>query len=205
MGKTIGQLGELIQRLVENGVINSNTNLTSQDYTDLVFSARDYILYQRKVGNLTLTNSQVVQVPKEYDIKNGKAILEENFNIQGIDGAVLIDLSGYEMEDMIMPLSPSASHLISNSIFTYYLPNQSFIEFKNLPKNAKKIKLFTIAGSSEDDIVSEDIAFLIIQQVMKIGQLSEASKLDSSADGNNNEDAIKNQIRQLINQPEAIA
>lgn len=204
MGKTVRQLGELIQILVENGVINSNTNLTSDDYVHLVFSARDYLLYQRKLNNLTLTNSQVVQVPKDYAIKDNKIVFEDNFNVQGIDGGVLLDAGGHEMDDMIMPLSHSSSTLVSNSIFSYYLINQDFITFKNLPSNAKKMRLFTIAGSSEDDIVSEDMAFMIIQQVMKLGQMSETAKIDTSQDGNNQDDALRAQVRQLINTPNQV-
>lgn len=204
MGKSVEQLGELIQRLVENGVIRSDSNLTIDDYTDLVMSARDYLLYQRKVNNMELVNGQVVSVPKDYKIVSGKVTLEEGFCVQGIDGAVLLDGGDNEMCDLITPIAPSASALICDSIFTYYMPNTDYITFKNLPRNAKKIRLFTIAGSSKDDVVSEDIAFMIIQQVFKLGQASDAQKVDTSSDGNNLSDEMKNQIRQLINQPNQI-
>lgn len=203
MGKTVRQLGELIQILVENGVINSNTNLTSDDYVHLVFSARDYLLYQRKINNLTLTNSQVVQVPKAIKIINGRATFEENFNVQGIDGAVLLDKGGHKMNEAIYPLSQSAEQLVDN-IFPYYLLSQSYTEFKNLPHGADKIQFYTVAGSSEDDIISEDMAFMIIQQVMKLGQMSETAKVDTSHDGNNQDDALRAQVRQLINTPNTV-
>lgn len=205
MGKTVAQLGELIQRLVENGIIRSDTNLNVDDYSDLVLAARDYLLYQRKVNNLGLVNSQVVSKPKDYPIKDGKVIWESGFCIQGIDGAILLNAGGEEMCDLINPISPSSSALICDSIFSYYIPNTEYCSFKNLPRKAKQLRVFSIAGSSMDDVVSEDLAFMIIQQVFKLGQSSDAQKTDSSADGNNLTDDIKSQIRQLINQPNAIA
>lgn len=205
MGKTIAQLGELIQRLVENGVIRSDTNLNVDDYSDLVLAARDYLLYQRKVNNLNLVNGQVVSKPKDYPIKDGKVMWEDGFCVQGIDGAVLLDAGGNEMPDLINPISPSTSALIYDSIFSYYIPNTEYCSFKNLPRKAKKLRVFSVAGSSVDDVVSEDLAFMIIQQVFKLGQASDAKKTDSSADGNNWTDDMKAQVRQLINQPNAIA
>ncbi len=205
MGKTIAQLGELIQRLVENGVIRSDTNLNVDDYSDLVLAARDYLLYQRKVNNMDLVNGQVVSAPKDYPIKDGKVTWEKGFCVQGIDGAILLNSGGEEMCDLINPIAPSASALICDSIFSYYIPNTEYCTFKNLPRKAKKLRIFTIAGSSVDDVVSEDLAFMIIQQVFKLGQASDAQKTDSSADGNNLTDDMKAQIRQLINQPNAIA
>lgn len=205
MGKTVEQLGELIQRLVENGVIRSDTKLDRDDYTHLVFSARDYLLYQRKVNNLTLTNSQVVAEPKDYKIDNGKAYWEEGFCIQGIDSAVLLNSGDEEMDDLLLPMAASGKRLVADSIFSYYLINTKYAEFINLPRNSKKIRVYSIAGSSPDDVVSEDIAFMIIQQVMKLGQMSDTAKTDTSADGNNFSDDMKNQIRQLINQPNTIS
>lgn len=205
MGKTVEQLGELIQRLVENGVVRSDTKLDIDDYTHLVFSARDYLLYQRKIGGMTVTNSQVMSAPKIYAIKNSKVELEEGFCVQGIDGAILLDASEGEIDELLVPASPSKKLLLSKTLFTYYLPNTDYIEFVNLPKNARKLKLFTIAGSSAQDVVSEDIAFMIIQQVMKLGQMSEQVRTDTSADGNNFDDYLKNQIRQFMNAPNNIA
>lgn len=199
MGKSVEQLGELIQRLVENGIIVGDPNLTVDDYTHLVFSARDYLLYQRKATGMELTNSHVMNEPKDYKILAGKVVLEKGFCVQGIDGVVLLDAGENELPDLIMPMSPSGISLIANSIFCYYLPNTTYISFKNIPSGAKKLRIYTIAGSSPDDIVSEDLAWMIIQQIFKLGQLAKATKADTSADGNNTDDGLKEQIRQLMN------
>jgi len=205
MSKTVAQLGWLIQRLVEGGVIRTDTKLDEEDYTDLVFAARDYLLYQRKISGFNLINGQTISPPKDYIIDVDKKVeLEKGFSVQGIDGAVLIDGSGNEMSDLLMPMSPSSSALISDSIFTYYLPNTKYITFKNLPTNAKKLRVFRIAGSSPDDIVSDDITFMIIQQIFKLGMDSEKGVADTSADGNTLNDYQKSQVRQMLNQPNEI-
>lgn len=75
------------------------------------------------------------------------------------------------------------------------------IEFKNLPFNAKWVRIYNIAGADLNDTVSNDVMWLIIQQAMKLGQLSEEKRKDTSADGAGQDDAIQTQIRLQDNQP----
>jgi len=146
---------------------------------------------------------EVTNVEHILPIKNKRVIFPKGYNPQGISGAELLDSSEYPIDD-IFPIPKNASPLINNSVFTYYKIGQKDIEFKNLPNGAKFLKVWNVCGTSEDDEVSNAVAWLIFQQIMKIGQSSEQIMKDTSADGSGMTDLQRNQIKQLINTPNAI-
>lgn len=89
-------------------------------------------------------------------------------------------------------------------MFTYYMPLAGSIEFKNLPFNAKKVRLYSVAGADINDNVSNDIMYLILKEVMKLGQMSEEKRKDTSADGNTTDDILQAQIRTQTNVPDQV-
>jgi len=154
---TIIQGAELIQQLVKNGVIRGKDTLTREVYVYLVTTARDYILFQKKQGgDILTTNASVVTQPKEYQIQNNTVILPKGYNIQGITSLELLTKGGNYLDHSIFPLYAGAKNIVDN-MFTYYIPLAGSIEFKNLPFNAGKVRIYSVAGSDINDNVSNDI------------------------------------------------
>lgn len=201
---TIIQGAELIQTLVKNGVIRGKDTLSREAYVHLVIVARDYILFQKKQGgDILTTNASVVSQPKEYPIQNNAVILPKGYNIQGITALELLTKGGNYLEHSIFPLYAGAKNIVDN-MFTYYMPLAGSIEFKNLPFNAKKVRLYSVAGADINDNVSNDIMYLILKEVMKLGQMSEEKRKDTSADGNTTDDILQAQIRTQTNVPNQV-
>lgn len=202
---TIAQGGEFIQRLVKNGIVRGRDTLTKQDYQNLVMLACDYILFQKKgIGDLMTSNASVVNIPKVHNIQDSLVTLPKEFNVQGIVQFELLTRAQEKLDIAIFPLNASAKNM-ADQMFTWYIPLAGQIEFLNLPFNAKKVRIYAIAGSDINDNITNDIMYLIIDRALKIGQLSEQKRKDTSADGNTQDDGLENQIRQLINQTNAIA
>lgn len=201
---TIAQGGEFLQRLVKDGVIRGRDTLKKDDYMHLVMLARDYILFQKKqAGDNFSTNSSVTSIPKVFKIQNGKVVLPQGYNVQGIKTFELLSSGEDYLEYSLFPLDAGAKNMVDN-IFIYYIPLAGQVEFKNLPFNAKKVRIYSIAGSDINDTVSNDIMFLILKEVIKIGQLAEQSRKDTSADGNTTDDILQAQIRTQTNVPNQI-
>lgn len=198
---TIAQGGEFIQRLVKNGFVRGRQTLTKQDYMNFVILARDYFLFQKKQGGYSFsTNSSVTSIPKIYKIQNGQVILPQGYNVQGIKTFELLSASEQRLGHSIFPLDAGARNLVDD-IFTYYVPMAGLIEFKNLPFNAKKVRIYSLAGADINDTVSNDLMFLIVKEVFKIAGLSEQVRKDTSADGGGTDDMIKAQIEAQTNVP----
>lgn len=203
---TIGAIAELIQQLVKNGVVRGRDTLDIAYYESLVITARDYLLFSNtrdKVAEM-FTRFKVSAPPQDYEIKGGVVELEEGFNIQGINGVAGLSKSKEVVCKLMMPISSGEQYLVCDTMFTYYIPTQSQITFVNLPQKAKYLRVHSIAGSRLTDEVSNDLAFVIIQQVFKLGQMSEEKRKDTSADGNGFDDYLQNQIRQFSNSPNNI-
>lgn len=202
---TIGQIGELLQRFVKNGVVRGADTLSKEDYMDLAVLARDYILFElRKGGSLNGHDTQVSTDPKFYPIKNKFVALPYAFAIQGIKGIFLANVDKEEIDDMVLMVDAGEKMSISDQIFTYAFVTQNSITLKNIPDSAKYVKLYNIAGSDPEDDLPSDIAFMIFKECMKLGQLSEEKRKDTSADRNNFDDYLQNQIKQFINAPNKI-
>lgn len=202
---TIFQIGELLQNFVKNGVVRGRDTLSREDYMDLVIIARDHILFGlTKGGQLVNSDIQISAQERDLPIDNGAVALPSKFNIQGITGMKFLTKADEEIDDMIIPVDAGESNSIVDRLFTYALLTQNSIKFRNKPQNAKKIRLWSMAGSSPDDEVSGDVAFLIFKEVMKLGQMSEEKRKDTSADGNRFDDYLANQIRQFQNAPNNI-
>ena len=198
---TTAQIAEQLQRFVKNGIIRGRDTLDDDDYMQLTILARDYVLFELKRGNdMAYMDLEVTNVEHILPIKNQRVIFPKGYNAQGISGAELLDSSECPTDD-IFPIPKNASPLINNSLFTYYKIGQSDIEFKNLPSNAKFLKLWNVCGTDIDDEISNSVAWLIFQQIMKIGQSSEQlmKDKDTSADGSGMSDMVREQIKQLIN------
>ena len=205
---TLNQIAELIQRLVKNGVVRGRDTLEVEDYLDTAILARDYVLFEARKGNQMLyMDMGLVNTEHIFTIKNGAVSFSEvrGYNPQGISGSVeLLDNSGENMGILLLPIASSTGMLVSDSVFSYSMISQSGITFKNIPKEAKKAKVYNVCGSSPDDEVNNAIAFMILQQIMKLGQLSEAQPKHTSADGNGFNTMLQEQIRQLTNTPNQI-
>lgn len=200
---TIIQGAELIQQLVKNGVIRGRDTLTREVYVYLVKTARDYILFQKKqTPDILTTNASVVNPPKEYKIQNNMLTLPQGYNIQGITSLELLT-NGGDYLSVPFPLYAGAKNIVDN-MFTYYIPLAGYIEFKNLPYNAKKARIYSVAGSDINDNVSDDIMFLILKEVMKLAGISEEKRKDTSADGNTTDDILQAQIRTQTNVPNQV-
>jgi hypothetical protein len=203
---TIAQIGELLQRFVKNGTVRGRDTMTKQDYANLAILARDYILFAKKSGdnNMFFKIADVEAEPKDIEIKSDTVILPIGFNIQGITNVALLDKSETEMPDMVIRVSGGESVNITDKIFIYFILMQKKGTFKNRNGKGYKLRLYTIAGSDPGDQVSNDVAFIIFKECMKIGQMSEEKRKDTSADGNTFDDYLKNQIKQFINAPDNI-
>lgn len=205
---TVAGTAELVQTLVKNGVIRGRDTIDIAYYESLVIAGRDYVLFtnpKQDNGRNLFTLMKVSAAPKDYEIKDGMVTWDSGFNIQGINGVATLSKSKQVIGSLMMPLSSGEEYLVSNSFFTYYIPTQAGSTFVNLPKGSKYFRVHSIAGSHLDDEISNDLAFIIIQQVMKLGQMSEEKRKDTSADGNGYDDYLLNQIRQLINAPNNIS
>jgi hypothetical protein len=201
---TVIQGAELIQTLVKNGVIRGKDTLSRQAYVQLAIVARDYIIFQKKQGgDILTTNASVVSQPSEYVIQNNQVILPQGYNVQGITALELLTKGGGYLEHSVFPLYAGAKNIVDN-MFTYYIPLAGSIEFKNLPFNAKRIKLYSVAGSDLNDNISNDIMYLILKEVMSLGQMSEEKRKDTSADGNTTDDILQAQIRTQTNVPNQV-
>lgn len=202
---TLYQIAELIQRLVKNGVVRGRDTLEVEDYLDTAILARDYILFEARKGNQMLyMDMGVVNTEHIFPIQYGIVALPTAYNTQGISGVQLIDNSGEDMGVLLIPSATSASLLVSDSVFSYYFISQNTIKFKNIPQEAKQLKIYNICGSSPDDEINNAIAFMILQQIMKLGQLSEAQPKHTSADGNGFNTMLQEQIRQISDKPNQI-
>lgn len=202
---TIEQIGELLQRFVKNGVVRGAETLSKEDYMDLAVLARDYILFElRKGGALNSFDTQVSTAPKFYPIANKYVELPKGFAIQGLKGIFLTNSDKEELDDMILMVDAGERMSISDDLFTYAFVTQNSITLKNLPNEAKYVKLYNIAGSAPEDDLPSDVAFMIFKECMKLGQLSEEKRKDTSADRNNFDDYLQNQIKQFINAPNKI-
>lgn len=202
---TLNQIAELIQRLVKNGVVRGRDTLEVEDYLDTAILARDYILFEARKGNQMLyMDMGVVNTEHIFPIQNGVVTFTKGYNPQGISGVELLDNSGEDMGILLLPMASSASILVSESLFSYYFISQSGIKFKGIPKEAKHLKAYNVCGASPDDEVNNAIAFMILQQIMKLGQLSEAQPKHTSADGNGFNTMLQEQIRQISDKPNHI-
>jgi len=202
---TIGQIGELLQRFVKNGVVRGADTLTKEDYMDLAVLARDYILFElRKGGSLNGYDTQVSTDPKFYPIKSKFVALPAGFAIQGLKGIFLANADKDELDDMVFLVDAGERMSISDELFTYAFITQNSITLKNIPNQAKYVKLYNIAGSDPEDDLPSDISFMIFKECMKLGQLSEEKRKDTSADRNTFDDYLQNQIKQFINAPNKI-
>lgn len=200
---TIIQGAELVQQMVKNGVIRGRDTLTREVYVYLVKTARDYILFQKKqTPDILTTNASVVNPPKDYDIQNNMVKLSEGYNIQGITSLELRTKGG-EYLSVPFPLYAGAKNIVDN-MFTYYIPLAGYIEFKNLPFNAKKARIYSVAGSDINDNISDDIMYMILKELMKLAGLSEEKRKDTSADGNTSDDMLQAAIRNQTNVPNQI-
>lgn len=198
-------IAELCQSLVRGGVIRGREAMDISYYEHLVMSARDYFIFEKKKGvNPLFLNLEVTSSITDIDIKGGVAELPENYNTQGISGAVALSKSDEVNCDMLIPISGGGQYLVCDSVFSYYIIEKNRITFKNLPKGSAKLRLHSIAGSDINSEVSNELAFLIIKEVFKLGQASNEKRPDTSADGNPNDDYIANQIRQFVNAPDKI-
>lgn len=201
---TIAQIAEQLQRLVKNGVIRGRDTLDIDDYVQLAILARDYVLFELKKGNeMAYMDLEVTNVEHILPILNQKVELPSGYNAQGISGAELLNSSHEPIGD-VFPIPKNASPIIRSTLFSYYLIGQTDISFKNKPNEAKFFKVWNLCGSSIDDEVSNSVAWLIFQQIFKIGQISETAQKDTSADGSGMSDAMREQIKQLINSPNSI-
>ena len=195
---TIGQGGEFLQRLVKNGVIRGRDTLNKKDYQHLVMLARDYILFQKSnIGELLSTNYSVVSKPKVYDIQSGFVTLPTSLNIQGVVRLQLLTKGEEVIGKTIFPLYAGSNAM--DDIFTYSQLIAGGIILLNIPYNAKKVKVYNIAGADENDTVSNDIIYLILKEAMKIGEISEQKRKDTSADGNTADDLLKAEIEKNTN------
>ncbi len=202
----IKQIAELCQKLVSGGVVRGDYPMDISYYEHLVMAARDYFSCEKKKGtNPLFLNLEVTSSSNDIDIIAGVAILPEGYNTQGVSGAATLSKSGEINCDMLIPISGGGQYLVCDSVFSYYIIEKDRITFKNLPKNSSKLRLHSIAGSHIEDEVSNDLAYLIIKEVFKLGQASNEKRPDTSSDSNPNDDYIANQIRQFINAPDKIA
>jgi hypothetical protein len=203
---TVGDIAELVQQLVKGGVVRGRDTLDIAYYENLVISARDFLLFSqtRDKNSELFSRIKVTSTPKDYEIKDGVVELEAGYNIQGLNGVAGLSKSKQVICSLMMPLSSGEEYLVCNNFFTYYIPTQSRITFVNKPNDVKYLRVHSIAGSNLDDEISNDLSFLIIQQVMKLGQMSEEKRKDDSADGNGFDDYMKGMIKSYINNPEKI-
>jgi hypothetical protein len=201
---TTAQIAEQLQRLVKNGVIRGRDTLDADDYMQLAILARDYVLFELKKGNdMAYMDLEVTNVEHILPIKNQKVEFPSGYNAQGISGAELLDSSEEPVGD-IFPIPKGASPLIRNTVFSYYQIGQTGITFRNIPNTAKFLKIYNVCGASPDDEVSNAVAWLIFQQIYKLGTQSEQIQKDTSADGSGMSDAMREQIKQMINTPNSI-
>lgn len=201
----VKQIAELCQKLVSGGVVRGDYPMDISYYEHLVMTARDYFIFEKKKGISPLfLNVEVTSSVNDIDIKGGVAMLPQGYNTQGISGAVTLSKSGEVNCDMLIPISGGGQYLVCDSVFAYYVIEKDKITFKNLPKNSSKLRLHSIAGSHVEDEVSNELAYLIVKEVFKLGQASTEKRPDTSADGNSNDEYIANQIRQFINAPDKI-
>jgi hypothetical protein len=202
---TIAQIGELLQRFVKNGVVRGQDTLEAEDYQDLAILARDYVIFEMRRGGASISSdTQVSTDPKYFEIKTKQVVLPKGYSVQGIRGMLFASSNKEEMDDAILPVDGGEKMSISDDIFTYAFITQNLITFRNLPQGAKYLVLYNIAGSSPDDDLPSDVAFLIFKECMKLGQISEEKRKDTSADRNNFDDYLQNQIKQFINAPNKI-
>lgn len=196
---TLEQIAELLDRFVKDGVIRGRETIDKRDFLDLGIIARDYILFELKKGNEALyLELQVVNTEHILPIEGGKVTFPHGYNPQGISGiAELLDNSKNPIDTLLIPMAQGSEPLVSSSVFSHYFIGQKIVTFRNIPKNAKFLKLNNICGTDPNDELNNAIAFLIFKEVMKLGQLSEATKnFDTSADGNPFNDMVKAQLQQ---------
>ena len=195
---TLEQIAELLDRFAKDGVIRGRETLDKRDFLDLGIIARDYILFELKKGNEALyLELQVVNTEHILPIEGGKVTFPEGYNPQGISGAELLDNSQNSIDTLLLPMAQGSQQLVSSSVFSYYFIGQKIVTFRNVPKNAKFLKVYNVCGTDPNDELNNAIAFLIFKEVMKLGQLSEATKnFDTSADGNPFNDMVKAQLQQ---------
>ena len=195
---TLEQIAELLDRFVKDGVIRGRETIDKRDFLDLGIIARDYILFELKKGNEALyLELQVVNTEHILPIEGGKVTFPHGYNPQGISGAELLDNSENPIDTLLLPMAQGSQQLVSSSVFSYYFIGQKIVTFRNVPKNAKFLKVYNVCGTDPNDELNNAIAFLIFKEVMKLGQLSEATKnFDTSADGNPFNDMVKAQLQQ---------
>ena len=201
----IKQVAELGQKFASGGVVRGDYPIELPYYESLACAIRDNFIFEKKkgIGSLFL-NIEVTSSVNDIDIKGGIAMLPKGYNTQGISGAVTLSKSGEVNCDMLIPISGGGQYLVCDSVFTYYIIEKDKITFKNLPKNSSKLRLHSIAGSDIEDEVSNELAYLIIREMFKLGRESGERRPDTSSDGNPNDDYMANQIRQFVNAPDKI-
>lgn len=199
---TIRQIGELLQRFVKNGVVRGNDTLTIRDYQNIAILARDYILFDKKRATSSMVFLQMdVSKENQYKILGEYAELPSGFNVQGISSVTLMTEAKKPLDATLLPVSGAQFNIVTDGLFSYYAPLHNKLKFKNIPPNAYYANVVSLAGTDPDDEITNDIAFAIFKECMKLGQMSEEKRKDTSADGNKFDDYLQNQIRQFINSP----
>lgn len=203
---TIRQIGELLQRFVKNGVVRGNDTLTIRDYQNIAILARDYILFDKKRATNSMVFLQMdVSKENQYKIVGEYAELPSGFNVQGISSVTLMTEAKNPLDATLLPVSGAQMNIVTDGLFSYYAPLSNKLKFKNIPQNAYYANVVSLAGTDPDDEVTNDVAFIIFKECMKLGQMSEEKRKDTTADGNKFDDYLQNQIRQFINAPNNIA
>ncbi len=198
----IFQLAKLTLELHKEGVIRTDYGLEIEHVTAIILLARGYLIEQKKINKTAY--SQVAPASTTIDIVGSKAMFPIGFDSSTVNGILLVNTNDDIMCDNVSMLNQQQKNLVCDSIYIYYIVTQKGIEFINLPMDATKVNVLQSSSSTEDDEVSLDIAYLIMQETFKLLRVAETDKKDSSINMNSTSDLVKEQLRSLQNNPNNI-
>lgn len=199
---TIRDLGAFALELYKSGRIEGDYKLSEEHFSHLILLSYNNIIEQKKINRLPM--SQSMAEPKEFEIDDAKVILPKDFTSSTIKNILLIDKKGDIMCDFVSPIQSNQINLVCDSFSTYSYVTQNEIGFLNLPTDARKALVYIGGGSSIDDEISMDVAFMALNESFKLVTMATPNRNDAANNMNGQEDYIREQLQKMENNPNNI-
>jgi hypothetical protein len=195
---TFRQIGEMILKFSSNGDIRGSNNMNGIDYANYAILASDSLISRGKVQQSMIS----VNSPKpiDIDIVNDTFILPKSINVTNIDAIKIIDEKGNPICDTISKINPIQSSNVCNMPFKYFYVSGNEGTLINKPNNAKMVRVFQYSGSTLDSEVSNEIAYMIVVDAIKLARaLDQKDLTDTTIDGASIKDLVQQQLKQTNN------
>ena len=189
---TLKGLAELALNLIKGGFPANDELLETEDIEQYLRLSHAYISFAN--GNKGIEHKS-----NPIELKSNKAKVPKPYNVDDIRNIRFAGKNGQVLDNLIINTKPSTLQSGSSIFSKAVLNGNGEVDFSNIPSGATKV-VFTYKYNKEENIeISDEIAYLILQDSFRLSQLDDKAKRDSTVNRSEMQDFVREQIKQYNN------